>query len=173
VFREQHEAASEYLPEERQDDMATILAVDTQFGLPNQILHKTDLASMQNSLEVRVPFVDTDVVEYAMSLPTEYKITPRKQKRVLKRAFDDLLPKSILKRGKQGFDMPIGEWLKDDLRSEFRETVTSIDTDLFDTRKVLDVFDDHRTGAGEHGKFLWSVYVFARWHRQMTRRGII
>ena len=173
VLREQHEATSEYLPEDRQDDLATILAVDTQFGLPNQILHKTDLASMQNSLEVRVPFVDTDVVEYAMSLPTEYKITPRKQKRVLKRAFNDMLPKSILERGKQGFDMPIGEWLKDDLRSEFRETVTSIDTDLLNSRKVLDIFNNHRTGAGEHGKFLWSVYVFARWHRQMTRRGVI
>jgi asparagine synthase (glutamine-hydrolysing) len=173
VFQEQHEAASESLPEERRDDLATILAVDTQFGLPNQILHKTDLASMQNSLEVRVPFVDTDIVEYAMSLPTEYKITPRKQKWVLKRAFDDLLPKAIFKRGKQGFDMPIGEWLKYDLRSEFQETVTSIDTDLFNTRKVLDVLGDHRRGAGEHGKFLWSVYVFARWHRQMARRGVI
>ncbi|UWM52752.1 asparagine synthase (glutamine-hydrolyzing) [Salinirubellus salinus] len=173
VLKKQHEAAGDYLPTERQDELATMLAVDTQFGLPNQILHKTDLASMQNSLEVRVPFVDTDVVEYAMSLPTEYKITPRKQKRVLKRAFDDLLPKPILERGKQGFDMPIGEWLKDDLYSEFRETVTSIDTDLFDTRGVLSVLDNHRTGAAEHGKFLWSVYVFARWHRQMTQRGVI
>lgn len=173
VLQEQHEAATDYLPEERRDDLATILAVDTRFGLPNQILHKTDLASMQNSLEVRVPFLDEEVVEYAMSLPTEYKITPRKQKRVLKRAFDDLLPDSILKRGKHGFDMPIGEWLKHDLRSDFEATVSGVDTDVFATRDVLDVFDDHRNGAGEHGKFLWAVYVFARWHGRMDRRGVI
>lgn len=173
VLREQHEMALDYLPDGRRDDLATILAVDTQFGLPNQILHKTDLASMQNSLEVRVPFLDPSVVEYAMSLPTEFKITPRKQKRVLKRACDDLLPASILERGKQGFDMPIGEWLKHDLRSDFEATVSGIDTDVFDTRDVLDVFDEHRTDAGEHGKFLWSVYVFARWYSQMDQRGVI
>jgi asparagine synthase (glutamine-hydrolysing) len=173
VYQQQHEDAMKYLPKDRQDDLATILAVDTHFGLPNQILHKTDLASMQNSLEVRVPFVDTEIVEYAMSLPTSYKITPRKQKRVLKQAFDDLLPESILKRGKQGFDMPIGEWLKDELREDFKETVKSIETDLFNAQDVLDIYEDHRTGAGEYSKFLWSVYVFAHWHKQMSEKDVI
>jgi asparagine synthase (glutamine-hydrolysing) len=172
-MREEHAHAEEILPGNRRDDMSRILAVDTRFGLPNQILHKTDLASMYNSLEVRVPFLDTAVVECAMSLPSEYKITRSEQKRVLKEAFEDRLPESILERDKQGFDMPIGEWFKNELATEFRETVTGLDTDLVDTEEVLDVFEDHRTGKGEHGKFLWSVYVFARWHRRMVDAGVL
>jgi asparagine synthase (glutamine-hydrolysing) len=172
-MREEHAHAEEILPGNRRDDISRILAVDTRFGLPNQILHKTDLASMYNSLEVRVPFLDTAVVECAMSLPSEYKITRSEQKRVLKEAFEDRLPESILERDKQGFDMPIGEWFKNELATEFRETVTGLDTDLVDPGEVLDVFENHRTGKSEHGKFLWSVYVFARWHRRMVDAGVL
>ena len=172
-MREEHAHAAEILPGNRRDDISRILAVDGRFGLPNQILHKTDLASMYNSLEVRVPFLDTAVVEYAMSLPSEYKITRSEQKRVIKEAFEDRLPESILERDKQGFDMPIGEWFKNELATEFRKTVTGLDTDFVDTEEVLDVFEDHRTGNGEHGKFLWSVYVFARWHRRMVDAGVL
>jgi asparagine synthase (glutamine-hydrolysing) len=172
-LQEEHQQAMTVLPPNRQDDMSQILTVDTQFGLPNQILHKTDLASMYNSLEVRVPFLDTGVVEYAMSLPTQYKITRSEQKRVLKRTYNDRLPETILNRDKQGFDMPIGEWFKNELATEFEETISELETDLFDTDDVLDVFRKHRTGSGEHGEFLWSVYVFARWHRHMERQGIL
>lgn len=173
TLRRAHDDVESFLPDGRRDAMSRIQAVDTRFGLPNQILHKTDRASMYNSLEVRVPFLDTDVVEYAMSLPTSYKITPRKQKHVLKRAFDDVLPASILKRGKQGFDMPIGEWFKDELADEFTETVSGLDTELLDTDAVMDRYAEHAAGRRHHGKFLWAVYVFARWHDRMRRRGVI
>jgi len=173
ILHKEHETVKSYLPEERQDDLARIQAVDTHFGLPNQILQKTDQASMYNSLEVRVPFLDMDVVEYAMSLPTNYKISPRKQKRVLKRAFNDVLPDSILERKKQGFDMPIGEWFKNELEEEFTETVSALDTDLLDTNAIMDSFAEHKDGRREHGKFLWSVYVFARWHNRLRKRDII
>ncbi|MFB6229119.1 MAG: asparagine synthase (glutamine-hydrolyzing) [Halobacteriales archaeon] len=173
VFHREHDLAESYLPEERQDPMSRIQAVDTHFGLPNQILYKIDQASMYNSLEVRVPFLDTDIVEYAMSLPANYKITPRKQKRVLKRAFDDVLPESILNRGKQGFDMPIGEWFKSELEAEFRETIAALDSNLVNTSAVMDRFGEHTHGRHEHGKFLWSVYVFARWHNRMADKGVI
>jgi asparagine synthase (glutamine-hydrolysing) len=153
--------------------MSRIQAVDAHFGLPNQILDKTDRASMYNSLEVRVPFLDTDVVEYAMSLPANYMITPRTQKRVLKRAFDDILPDPIVERGKQGFDMPIGEWFKRELREEFTETISALDTDIVDTDAVMDRFAEHTNGRREHGKFLWSVYVFARWHDRMVENDVL
>jgi len=172
-MREEHRQQIAALPENRRDDMSRILAVDTRFGLPNQILQKTDLASMYNSLEVRVPFLDRDVVEYALSLPSEYKITRTEQKRVLKRAFEDRLPDSILERNKQGFDMPIGEWFKNELAGEFRDTITGMDTALFEPRDVLDVFDEHVNGNREHSKFLWSVYVFARWHNRMVDSGVL
>lgn len=173
ILRQQHKNAQVYLPEDRQDAMSRIQAVDAHLGLPNQILHKTDRASMFNSLEVRVPFLDTDIVEYAMSLPTEYKITPRKQKHVLKRAFDDVLPDQILERSKQGFDMPIGKWFKHELAEEFMRTLSELDTTLIDTDAVINRFAEHKNGRREHGKFLWSVYVFARWHNRMKKKNII
>jgi asparagine synthase (glutamine-hydrolysing) len=148
-------------------------AVDTRFGLPNQMLHKVDTASMYNSLEVRVPFLDTAVVEYAMSLPTSYKITRDSQKRVLTRAFDDRLPQSILERDKQGFDMPIGEWFKDELAAEFRDTLLSVETDVLDADAVRVVYDEHCSGRREHGKFLWSVYVFLKWLDRMRTEGVL
>ncbi|MFC7082340.1 asparagine synthase (glutamine-hydrolyzing) [Halorussus caseinilyticus] len=170
---ERHAEAESFLPRARRDPLARMQAVDTFHSLPNQMLRKVDRASMYNSLEVRVPFLDTGVVEYAMGLPTEYKITASDRKRVLKRAFADVLPDSILDRPKRGFDVPIGEWLKRDFAAEFRRTVETVETDLFDARAVLDVFEEHVHGARDHTRFLWSVYVFARWLDRMRARGVL
>jgi asparagine synthase (glutamine-hydrolysing) len=149
-----------------------MLAVDTRFGLPNQMLHKVDLAGMYSSLEVRVPFLDREVVEYALSLPTAHKITAREQKRILRRAFDDVLPPAILKRGKQGFDMPIGEWLTGELADEFHDALESIHAPFLDRDAVRTAFVEHRDGRADHAEFLWSVYVYGRWERRLRARGI-
>lgn len=154
------------------DDFQRMLAVDTTFTLPNQMLRKVDRAGMYNSLEVRVPFLDTDVVEYALSLPRSYKISARERKRVLRRAFDDVLPPKIKKRGKQGFDIPVGEWLRGPMAAEFRDTVRSDPTALLDGDDVLSVFEQHRDGHRDHTNFLWNVYVYALWAKRMNDRGI-
>ncbi|NHN60107.1 MULTISPECIES: asparagine synthase (glutamine-hydrolyzing) [Halorussus] len=169
----EHDDVRACLPPERREALSRIQAVDTRYTLPNQMLQKVDLASMYSSLEVRVPMLDVDVAEYAFSLPTSYKHTRRSRKRVLRKAFADLLPQPILDRGKQGFDMPVGEWFKTELAGEFEGAVRSLETDLLDTAAVLNIFKQHCTGRGEHGKFLWSVYVFAQWHEQMRRQGVL
>lgn len=155
------------------DALARIQTVDTRYSVPNQILRKVDLASMYNSLEVRVPFLSTDVVKYALSLPTEQKITPLTRKRVLKRAFDDVLPRSIIDRKKAGFDMPIGEWFKGELANEFRQAVREVGLGLLDTDEVLEIFEEHTNGRRDHDKFLWTVFVFKRWAKRMIRLGIL
>lgn len=165
--------ASASLPEGRQDDLAVMQMTDAQFALPDGILSKVDRASMLNSLEVRVPFLDTDVFEFAMGLPTSYKITPTEQKRVLKRAFDDVLPEKILQRGKQGFDVPIGEWFKDELKSEFTETLSKSETEMVDTKFVWRLYREHVNGTRDHAHFLWAIYVFLRWHNRMRSEGIL
>jgi asparagine synthase (glutamine-hydrolysing) len=154
------------------DEFSRMLGVDTRFGLPNQMLHKVDLAGMYASLEVRVPFLDREVVEYALSLPTGQKITAREQKRVLRRAFDDVLPQRIRQRGKQGFDMPVGEWLTGPLAGDFREALESVRAPFLDHGAVREVFDAHRDGRADHAKFLWSVYVYGRWERRLRDRGV-
>lgn len=168
----EHDALATVFQDDR-DELGRMLAVDTRYSLPNQMLRKVDLASMHSSLEVRVPFLDTEVVEYAMSLPTEYKISRAGRKRVLKRAFADILPETILNRSKQGFDMPIGEWLKDELADDFQARLDALDTDLIDGLAVREIYDEHATGRGEHGKFLWAVYVFAVWTDRMREQGLL
>lgn len=172
-LRAEHDALSTIFAEGGRDDMADVLAVDTRYALPNQMLRKVDLASMYNSLEVRVPFLDTAVVEYAMSLPTSYKMTHRGRKRILKRAFDDVLPDSILDRSKQGFEMPIGEWLKGPLAGEFDERIARLDTDIVDEFAIREIYDEHASGKGDHSQFLWTVYVFAVWADQMREKGVL
>lgn len=161
------------LPDCRQDDLAVMQMTDTQFALPDGILAKVDRASMLNSLEVRVPFLDTDVFEFAMGLPTSQKITPTEQKLVLKRAFDDVLPDKILQRGKQGFEVPIGEWFKNELKSEFTETLSESETEMVDTEFVWELYHEHVDGARDHAHFLWAVYVFLRWHNRMRDQEIL
>jgi len=170
ALEDAHRDARQMLPEG--DEFNRMLAVDTRFGLPNQMLHKVDLAGMYSSLEVRVPFLDREVVEYALSLPTSHKIDAREQKRVLRRAFDDVLPKRIQQRGKQGFDMPIGEWLTGPLADDFHEALESIQAPFLDRQTVREVFDAHRSGRADHAKFLWSVYVYGRWERRLRNRGV-
>lgn len=173
AMQQEHAAARSWLPADRNDALAEMQAVDVRYTLPNQMLRKVDTASMYNSLEVRVPFLDTDVVEYALGLPTNYKMTIRSRKRVLKRAFEDILPSAILQRDKQGFDMPVGEWFKDELADEFRETVGDLRTDVVDIDGVMGIYDDHVSGRGAHGKFLWTSYVFASWLRRMRADGVL
>lgn len=161
-----------HLPTARQDAMTRVRAIDVRHSLPDQLLAKVDTAAMYNSLEVRVPFLDTSVVEYAFSLPPKYAITPRRRKRVLKRAFASDLPPSILERSKQGFDMPIGEWFRGPLAAEFERVVGSLPGEYLDVEAVRESFEAHRRGRVEHGKFLWAVYVFARWHESLRTRGV-
>ncbi|ELZ21461.1 asparagine synthase (glutamine-hydrolyzing) [Natrinema limicola] len=170
---EQHELVDDWLPSDRQDDLGAMQAVDVRFTLPNQMLSKVDAASMYNSLEVRVPFLDSDVIEYALGLPTEYKMTARERKRVLKRAFDDMLPPEILSRNKQGFDMPIGEWFKNDLADEFYSTVSTLDSEIIDVSGVMSIYREHVNDSAEHGKFLWTTYVFAKWFHRMRRENVL
>lgn len=155
------------------DSLARIQTVDTRYSLPHQMLQKVDTASMYNSLEVRVPFLDVDVVEHALGLPTGYKITRSERKRVLKHAFEDLFPPAILERNKQGFDMPIGEWFKNELAEEFRRTVRSVDVGVLDDDAVLRIHREHADGRRNHEKFLWSVYVFKRWAERMRQEGFL
>jgi len=171
ALRRQHAALLS--SQSSRDPLTRIRAVDVRYSLPNQMLSKVDLASMYNSLEVRVPLLSKDVVEHALSLPSSYHITLRERKRLLRRAFADLLPDSILSRSKQGFDMPIGAWFRGELAGEFERTVREVETGLLDTRAVLDAFEAHRRGRREHSKFLWSVYVYKRWARRLTQRGIL
>ncbi len=151
------------------DALDRILLADLAIGLPADMLHKVDLASMQHSLEVRVPLLSTDVADLAASLPMEYRIRGKVTKRILRDAFRDVLPEPILNRRKMGFEVPVGEFLRNELRPMFLDVVTPAALcDLgLDPATATDLFARHANRRGEHTEILWALLVLC-WWKQAT-----
>jgi asparagine synthase (glutamine-hydrolysing) len=138
--------------------------------LPGDLLAKVDLASMAHGLECRGPFLDHRVVELAAAMPLDRKLRfrPGRSKVVLKRAFADLLPKSIRTRRKMGFGVPVGRWFQDELKHELRDVVldrSCLDRGLFRPDSVRALVADHLEGRREHGHRLWALVMLELWFR--------
>ena len=146
-------------------------SLDTQLYLAEDILTKVDRASMAVSLEVRAPFLDPRVAEYAASLPSSYKLHGRKTKYILKRAVEDLLPPFVLQRGKKGFGVPVAEWLKGKLRPLARDLLSPERlrrSGLFDPVYVARLQSEHERGVANHRKLLWTLLMFELWHESFV-----
>jgi asparagine synthase (glutamine-hydrolysing) len=144
---------------------------DVQMYLPDDLLVKMDIASMAHSLEVRSPFLDHHVVEFAASLPASLKLRGLMQKYLLKRVMKGVLPDRILRRRKMGFGVPIDRWL----RHELREMAYDILLDgrarqrgYFRPEVVRRYLDEHVQGQGHHHARLWSLLVLELWHRMFV-----
>jgi asparagine synthase (glutamine-hydrolysing) len=156
------------------DPINQMLIFDTLVRLPDHVLTKVDLMSMQHGLEVRSPFLDYRVAELAFSLPGNAKISGRGGKRILSAAIGDLVPRRVLERPKQGFDLPVGQWLRRDLNPLFRDVVTDArlrDMGILDPRAVRRVYDEHCEGRRDHSWTLWVTLVLCWWWYSDRRRG--
>ena len=141
-------------------------SLDTRLYLAEDILTKVDRASMAVSLEVRAPFLDPRVAEYAASLPADYKLHGRTTKYILKRAVASLLPPFVTRRGKKGFGVPVAEWLKGKLRPLARDLLAPERIrrgGLFNADYVQRLQDEHERGAANHRKLLWTLLMFELW----------
>ncbi|MDO8347228.1 MAG: asparagine synthase (glutamine-hydrolyzing) [Rugosibacter sp.] len=124
----------------------------TRLYLENDILTKVDRASMMNSLEVRAPFLDSDVIDFARKIPTEYKLRRGQTKYLLKKAMAPLLPSQILFRAKQGFAVPVARWFREgSLHLGEGRTVDRLAPDA-----VARLLAEHRAGRANQHAFLWS-----------------
>ncbi len=151
------------------DDLTRMLWVDLRHNLPADMLTKVDRMSMLHSLEVRVPFLDHKLVEYAFSLPGDYKLHGKTTKWILKEAFRDLLPAEIIDRRKHGFDVPVGEWFKNELREVIEDVCSSETTTrrgLFDPQRVHQVLKDHQDGKRDYNNQLWIFLSLELWQRR-------
>jgi asparagine synthase (glutamine-hydrolysing) len=151
------------------DLTARELAVDVASYLPDDLLVKTDVATMAHSMEARCPFLDQDVVALAASLPSRYKLLGTRTKWILRRALRGLLPDRILRRPKQGFGAPIDQWLRRQLRPLAHELLLSrrsIERGLFRPRAVRRLLDEHERGVREWQFHLWNLLVLELWHRE-------
>jgi asparagine synthase (glutamine-hydrolysing) len=145
------------------------LQVDQSFYLPDDILYKTDRMSMAHSLEIRPPFLDHRIVEFAAALPQNLKIRGFKQKFLLKELMRGKLPDSVLNRKKTGFDIPTHDWFRDTLRPLLMDTLTPraiAATGIFDASAIEALIRDHmerRINAGYH---LWGLLTLFLWMKR-------
>ena len=150
------------------DDIVTRMqSLDTRLYLAEDILTKVDRASMAVSLEVRAPFLDPRVAEYAASLPSNYKLKGNKTKYILKKAVAGLVPPFVTRRGKKGFGVPVAEWLKFKLRPLARDLLSPERVrraGVFNPEYVSRLQDEHERGVANHRKLLWTLLMFELWH---------
>lgn len=148
------------------DDLALVEYLDLALYLPNDILAKVDTASMACSLEVRAPFLDADLVEFVYSLPQSLKYRFGCQKFLLKRLAEGVLPKRDVYRKKHGFGIPLGSWLRSELRDyaasllapERMSRLPGIDPGF-----GMRLLEEHGSGRRDHRKPLWSLMTLMAW----------
>ncbi len=136
--------------------------------LVDDILTKVDRCSMLKSLEVRAPFLDTDVAEFISRLPISYKLKGLKRKYLLKKSCIDLLPKEILTRNKRGFQIPVAAWLRGALRPLVEELLGERflqEQGVFSIPHVRELVDTHMSGKQDLRKPLWTLLVLQMWWR--------
>ena len=148
------------------DRLARQMRCDIRLYLPEDILAKVDAMSMATSLEARVPYLDNDVVDLALTIPSELKVRGSVRKWILKRAFAGSLPPAVLGRGKEGFSMPMKQWLSHEwngLMHELLSPASLAAEGLFDARYVERLMREHESGAHNHSHLLWALMVFQLW----------
>jgi asparagine synthase (glutamine-hydrolysing) len=147
------------------DDSTRMQYIDLFTWLRGDILVKADKMTMANSLELRVPFLDTAVFEVASTIPVDQKITKETTKYALRRALAEIVPAHVLNRPKLGFPVPTRPWLKDVMYDWARQIILDANTGhLIDRKAALDLLEAHRTGPHDYSRKIWTLLVFMIWH---------
>ncbi len=142
--------------------------LDMNLWLPGDILLKADKMSMAHSLELRVPYLDKEVMAEAQMLPACYKINGEHTKAVLRTAANKTLPDAWAHRPKKGFPVPIRQWLREDkyygiVKEAFSSDVAA---EYFNADMLLRLLDDHKNGLANNQRKIWTAYTFLTWHSQ-------
>lgn len=152
-------------------DFNNILLSDMHLVLANDMLVKVDLMSMANSLEVRSPFLDTSVVDFAFSLPSSFKINNTMKKRIVQDAFRDVLPAELYKRPKKGFEVPLLKWLRNELNPLVNNYLLNdsflADQKIFNPAEIKKLHAELiSNNPGESHARIWALLVFQHWYKQ-------
>jgi asparagine synthase (glutamine-hydrolysing) len=150
-------------------ELARLQDVDFGIYLVDDLLVKTDRASMANSLEARVPFLDSVVTNFAFSLPTRHKVRGLSKKVLLRKAAEPLLPREVVHGRKRGFSIPAAAWLRGELEPFARATLspeTLRRQGFFEPAVVTRLIDEHVNGAEDRSRQLWGLLAFTLWHER-------
>lgn len=142
-----------------------MILTDIHAYLSEDILTKVDRMSMAHSLEVRSPFLDYRIVDFACRLPLKMKLNKNQQKVILREAYRNILPKEIYTMPKHGFSVPVSKWLKNELREFFETTVLDgPDPAFINPSEVRKIWSDHISGKADNGFKLWTILLFYYWY---------
>ena len=145
-----------------------LLYTDTATYLPDDLLAKVDIATMACSLEGRSPFLDHEFMEFAASLPTRLKVRGTQKKVGLRIALRGWVPDEVLDAPKRGFQPPLADWLRGDLREITHDVLLDRQArgrDYFDNGVVRRMLDEHERAAADHAQGIWTLLMFELWHR--------
>lgn len=145
---------------------------DLMTYLPDQILAKTDRASMGVSLEVRVPLLDHRFVERFAGLPTSQKISGARGKHCFREALRERIGPEVLDATKRGFDTPLADWFRGPLASLARESLESLPADWLRVDRLRERLDEHLRGRRDHGRLLWSLCMLEAWRQRHEVRAL-
>ena len=141
--------------------------VDIKSYLVDDILVKVDRMSMANSLEARVPFLDHKFVEFAATIPSQLRLHGKRTKYILKTSLKDELPLQIIERGKEGFSIPIKNWIKNEIKPIMLDSLSEKNVrekGYFDPQFVNRLVDEHLQGKENHSHRIWALMVFHMWY---------
>nr|MBA4405427.1 asparagine synthase (glutamine-hydrolyzing) [Nanoarchaeum sp.] len=138
---------------------------DLKNYLPENLLMKPDKMAMAHSLECRVPFLDHRLIELSMKIPVNLKINGSTTKYILKKAYQDLLPKEIVYRKKQPFQVPLDQWMSQGLKEFFENELLSKDSVYFNKTKVEEIIKNYKKSPLYYSRQLWSLATFNTWHK--------
>ncbi|MFZ9848225.1 MAG: asparagine synthase-related protein, partial [Flavobacteriales bacterium] len=152
-------------------DFNEVLLADMNMVLPGDMLTKVDRMSMANSLEVRVPFLDHELVNFVFSLPEEYKICNTHRKRILQDTFKDILPERLYKRPKHGFEVPLLSWFRSDLKSMINNDLLSKELiekqGIFNPEKIEQLKAKLNSSSPQDATaHIWGLIVFQYWWKK-------
>ena len=157
----------EHIKEVRQK----ILLVDFKIILKDTFFEKVDKSTMANSIEVRVPFIDNQLVGYVQSIPARKKLSYFRSKPILRKVLRGELPLKVIRGKKRGFGVPYATWLKEDLRLHFQELLKSEKSkQLINVEEVEETFRSFLAGKSKEGFLLWKIYILLIW---FNKRNVI
>lgn len=148
-----------------------LLYLDSKTYLPSDILTKVDRMTMATSLEARVPLLDHELIEFVQTIPAELKLKGNETKYIFKKAMEGIVPNEILYREKQGFGVPIGEWINSQLKSRIHETLLekkTLERGYFDEKYIKILLDEHTRNRRDHSHSLWILWMLELWHREFV-----
>lgn len=148
------------------DTVGAMLATDMQIVLPDVFLEKVDKSTMAHGVEVRVPLLENELVEFMMRVPSQQKVKGGKQKWLMREALRDVLPKEIIDAQKKGFGVPFENWMRGPLKRMLSSRIDFLESqapECFDIRRIRELVQIHNTGSNQYAFLLWKILNLSIW----------